>query len=356
MNNRRNKYIDILKSKHLDAILIHGKSNKKYIGALSSSGVYVLVTQNKLCQIMDGRYINAAIEETSGFDNHVYEQGTSYIDCMASILGKNKTIGVEDNLILAKDFINLQSHGFNVILLNNELELARKVKTIQEIDNVKRACQITDEVFKEVLTKIHSGISEREISAWIHFLALRKGASGMAFDTIVTSGFRTCLPHGRPTDKLIEYGDFITLDFGVVYNDYQSDMTRTVCLGKPNAKLEEIYYVVQEAQEKGVQYICSGKMSKEVDAYVRGIISEHGFGAYFTHGLGHGIGLGEGEYPILNRTSTMILEDGMIMSCEPGVYVPGLGGVRIEDDVVIVDGKGKALNQTTKNLIVLEDY
>lgn len=161
-------------------------------------------------------------------------------------------------------------------------------------------------------------------------------------------------PHGRPTDKTFQEHEFITIDFGITYKGYQSDMTRTICIGEPDPKLKEIYDVVLKAQCAGVDFIRSGVSGKEVDSYVRGIIEEHGYGEYFTHGLGHGMGMGDGELPLLNQNSDTILEDGMIMSCEPGIYVPGLGGVRIEDDVVIINGKGVPLNKTTKELIIVE--
>ena len=193
-------------------------------------------------------------------------------------------------------------------------------------------------------------MGENELGALIHYLALKKGASAMAFDPIVASGPRSALPHGRPTQRSFESGDFITIDFGIVLNDYQSDMTRTVALGEASQELKTIYQIVKAAQQAAADFIREGVTGQEVDAVARKIITEAGYGEYFSHGLGHGIGMG-GDVPILNPKSQMVLKENMVMSVEPGIYLPGIGGVRIEDDVMIQNGVGVALNQTTKELV-----
>lgn len=354
MKNRIENIRKILGDKKIDAILIKSKSNKRYIGALTGSGVKVLVTKDNLYQIMDGRYINEAKETTKGFTHVVHDQGRSYLDEVVKIIGDNARLAIEANQVLVKEYLSMQKYGFEIVLLENELEEARKIKDEQEIELVRQACEITDKIFMEAISTIKVGMKEQELSALLQYLAIKNGASGMAFDTIVASGKRGAMPHGRPTDKAFEEHDFITIDFGITYKGYQSDMTRTVCLGEPDPELKKIYDVVLEAQCAGVEFIKAGVTGKEVDAYVRNIIAEHGYGKYFTHGLGHGMGMGDGELPLLNKSSNTMLEEGMIMSCEPGIYIPGVGGVRIEDDVVIMNGKGVPLNKTTKELIVVE--
>ena len=354
MNNRLDNIRHILNEKQVDAILIKSKSNKRYVGALIGSGVKVLVTKDQIYQIMDGRYINEAEENTHGFVNVVHDQGKSYLDEVSSILGNQASLAIEANQILVKEYLSMQSYGFDIVLLENELEQARKIKDADEIALVRKACEITDKIFMEAIATIKVGMKEQELSALLQYLAIKNGASGMAFDTIVASGTRGSMPHGRPTDKAFAEHEFITIDFGITYKGYQSDMTRTVCIGEPNPEVKKLYDIVLQAQCAGVEFIKAGVKGKEVDAYVRNIITEHGYGEYFTHGLGHGMGMGDGELPLLNKTSETILEEGMIMSCEPGVYVPGIGGVRIEDDVLIQNGKGIPLNKTTKELIVLE--
>lgn len=354
MNNRLHNIRHILDEKQVDAILIKSKSNKRYVGALTGSGVNVLITKNKIFQIMDGRYINEAKENTHGFVNIVHEQGKSYLDNVSSIIAEKATLAIEANQVLVKEYLAMQTYGFKIVLLENELEQVRKIKDADEIAIVRKACEITDKIFMEAILTIKVGMKEQELSALLQYLAIKNGASGMAFDTIVASGIRGSMPHGRPTNKVFNEHEFVTIDFGITYKGYQSDMTRTICIGEPDPQVKKIYDVVLQAQCAGVEFIKAGVKGKEVDAYVRNIIDEHGYGEYFTHGLGHGMGMGDGELPLLNKTSEMILEEGMIMSCEPGIYVPNVGGVRIEDDVFIQNGKGVSLNKTTKELIILE--
>lgn len=343
----------ILKEKKLDAILIQSKTNKRYVGALTGSGVQVLVTAHNIYQMMDGRYINEAKETTIGFENIVYDQGSGYYPTIASIIGKG-TLAIEANQTLVKGYLKLQEYGFEIVLLDNELEVVRKNKDEKEIALVKKACEITDKIFMEAIQSVKVGMKEYELSALLQYLAIQNGASAMAFDTIVASGKRGAMPHGRPTDKTFAEHEFITIDFGITYQGYQSDMTRTICIGTPDPKVKEIYDIVWKAQCAGVAFIKAGVTGRDVDTHVRNIIKEAGYDEFFTHGLGHGMGMGDGELPVLNQRSSTILEEGMIMSCEPGIYVPGVGGVRIEDDVVIRNGKGVALNKTTKELICME--
>ncbi|WP_270580095.1 M24 family metallopeptidase [Eubacterium sp. AF05-24] len=351
--NRVNNIRQILNDVNAEAILIKSKTNKRYVGALTGSGVQVLITKTNIYQLMDGRYINEANETTQGFENMVYTQGDGYLPTVKKIIN-GKPLAIESNQILAKEYIKLQESGIPLVLLDNELEIARKNKDEEEIALVQKACDITDQIFMEAISTIHIGMKEYELSAFLQYLALKNGASGMAFDTIVASGQRGAMPHGRPTDKPFAEHEFITIDFGIVYQGYQSDMTRTVCIGTPDPEVKKIYDIVFEAQCAGVEFIKAGIRGKDVDDYVRSIISNHGYGEYFTHGLGHGMGMGDGELPVLNQRSETILEEGMIMSCEPGIYVSGIGGVRIEDDVLIRNGVGVALNHTPKTLIQLE--
>lgn len=354
MNKRIENIRRILDEKKVDGILIKSKSNKRYVGALTGSGVKVLITKDNCYQIMDGRYMNEAKENTTGFINRVHDQGTSYLNEIATILKPNARLAIEANQILVKEYLSMKDYKFDIVLLENELEQARKIKDAQEIALVQKACDITDKIFMEAISTVHIGMREQELSALLQYLAIKNGASGMAFDTIVASGKRGAMPHGRPTDKPFKEHEFITIDFGITYQGYQSDMTRTICIGEPDPQVKKIYDIVLEAQCAGVSFIKAGVTGKEVDAYVRNIIESYGYGEYFTHGLGHGMGMGDGELPVLNQRSETVLEEGMIMSCEPGIYIPDVGGVRIEDDVLIRGGIGVPLNKTTKELIIVE--
>ncbi len=354
MDNRVKKIIDLIEEKGVDALLIKGKNNKRYIGALTGSGVYVLITKEKKYQILDGRYTDEADKKTSGFIKRVVSQG-SYIENIIELLEEMniKNIAIESQTMSIQEYILLDKAGFNINLITNELGKVRAVKSKEEIELIKKACEITDEVFSEVISEIKEGMTELEVSALLQYHALKKGASGMSFEPIVVSGERGAMPHGRPTTKKLKKNEAITIDFGVVYQGYQSDMTRTISIGKPPKIIQEIYDVVLKAQLSAIESIKEGMKASDIDKIARQIIENHGFGDYFNHGLGHGIGLGDGEVPTLNPRSDDILTEGMVMSCEPGIYIPDVGGVRIEDDIVIIDGKGISLNKTSKDFIIL---
>jgi len=333
-----------------DAIIIKNRENKKYFGSLGGSGIYLVVTPSSQVQFFDGRYRQEIEDLTDGFENVEVPQG-SYMPMIFDWLQQRgiKRLAIEPNGLSIQEYHSF-SDAFEVEIWSSQIQALRGIKSNQEIQLIKNACAVTDEIFAELLPEIKVGMQENELGALIHYLSLKKGATTMAFDPIVASGPRSALPHGRPTKRAFEEGDFITIDFGIVLDDYQSDMTRTVTLGESSQELKTIYQVVKKAQQTASDFIREGVTGQEVDAVARTIITEAGYGEYFSHGLGHGIGMG-GDVPILNPRSQMVLKENMVMSVEPGIYLPGIGGVRIEDDVVIQNGIGVALNQTTKELV-----
>ena len=345
---------------NLDGILIKSKTSKKYLDTLTGSGVQILITRDNSYAILDGRYLSEAKERKDELiivENTPAKSNKSHFDVVSEIFKEfnYSKLGIEASSYSISDYEKLKKYEFTVTLVNDEINKARIIKDDFEINILKEACKITDEVFANVLKHIKVGISENEINALIHYYALKAGASKLSFEPVVTSGPRTALPHGRPTDRKVKANEPIMIDFGIEYKNYQSDMTRMVFLGEPCEELNNIYNIVKKAQQVGVDAIKSGILASEVDFIVRDIIENAGYGENYNHGLGHGIGIGDGcEYPFLNQSSQTILKDNMIMSCEPGIYVEGLGGVRIEDDVLISGGRGIPLNQTTKDMIILE--
>ncbi|MGM0165479.1 xaa-Pro aminopeptidase [Enterococcus sp. AZ135] len=335
-----------------DAIIIKNRENKKYFGSLGGSGIYLVVTPSSKIQFFDGRYRQEIKDLTEGFENFEVPQG-SYLPQIVNWLKQQKItdLAIEPNGLSIQEYRKF-SEEFKVTIWSSQLQELRAIKSADEIQLITNACAVTDEIFAELLPEIKAGMQENELGALIHYLSLKKGASAMAFDPIVASGPRSALPHGRPTQRAFELGDFITIDFGIVLDDYQSDMTRTVTLGEPNKELALVYQVVKDAQQAASDFIREGVTGQEVDAVARKIICEAGYGEYFSHGLGHGIGMG-GDGPILNPKSQMVLKENMVMSVEPGIYLPGIGGVRIEDDVVIQNGVGVPLNKTTKELLTV---
>jgi len=215
------------------------------------------------------------------------------------------------------------------------------------------AARIADKAFNRICKLIKPGITERDIALELEFYMKKLGATSTSFTSIVASGERSALPHGTATDKKIKEGEFLTLDFGCVYNGYCSDMTRTVVIGKANERQREIYSVVLEAQEKALKYIKPGVKGCDVDRVARDIIKEKGFGQYFGHGLGHSLGLEIHESPRLSPTSNDILQEGMVVTDEPGIYIPDFGGVRIEDLVLVTATGFEVLSNSPKELIEL---
>ena len=233
------------------------------------------------------------------------------------------------------------------------IEKLRMIKTDDEIRTIRRAAEIADEAFSHILTFIKPGVTELEVSNELEFFMRRLGASESSFDTIVASGKRSALPHGVATGKTIENGDMVTLDFGALYDGYVSDITRTVAVGEPTEELKKIYHIVLEAQMRACSALKPGMTGKEADAVARDYIKDHGYGEAFGHSTGHGIGLEVHEGPGLSFRSDTVLKPGMVVTVEPGIYVPGLGGVRIEDDVLITEDGCELLTSSPKELIIL---
>lgn len=355
MNARVEAVRALLEEHELDALLIKGKTLKRYLGTVTGSGCKVLITREGGYLIMDGRYVNEAQALEHSLTFCVHDQGVSYLVELTRLVEELciRRMGVEASAVLVPEYARLIDLGIEPILLDSELARMRMIKEESEIAAVQRAVDVADEVYAQVIERLHVGMSEYEISALVQYYSIAAGAEAMSFDTIVATGERSALPHGRPTARTVREGEPILIDFGVQIDGYQSDMTRVCFLGEPSSELVGIYDTVLAAHLAGIAAIRAGVAARDVDAAARHVIVEAGYGEYFTHGLGHGIGMG-GDLPLLNASSETTLEDGMIMSCEPGVYLPGVGGVRIEDDVLLRDGRACPLNHTPKKLRVLE--
>src|SRR5680860_899389 len=223
-----------------------------------------------------------------------------------------------------------------------------------EIDTIRQAVRIADDAFADVLKSIEIGQTEEEIGLALDFSMRRAGASGGSFEFIVASGVRSALPHGTASSKKINLGEFLTMDFGAIYQGYCSDITRTVFLGEPGDKHREVYEVILAAQRAGIAAVAPGQTGKEVDAVARKIIEDAGYGDYFGHGLGHPVGLAIHEGPNLNMREERVLEPGMVITVEPGIYIPDWGGVRIEDIVLVTENGCEVLTQAPKEFILFE--
>ncbi|MGP1406292.1 M24 family metallopeptidase, partial [Filifactor alocis] len=230
----------------------------------------------------------------------------------------------------------------------------RAVKDEEEIDNLRQAAAIADKGFLHVLDIVKPGMTEKELALELEFFMRKQGASGLSFTTIVASGIRSSMPHGVASDKVIEKNDMLTLDFGCMYNGYCSDMTRTFVVGTADERQKELYNIVLETQLKVLEAIKPGARCKEIDALSREIIGGYGYGEFYGHGLGHGVGLEIHELPVLNGTSEFVLEENMVVTDEPGIYLPDFGGVRIEDTVLVTKDGYDLISRSTKEFIEIK--
>lgn len=342
-----------LKEYNIDGILINSSTNKFYIGNLFSSSGYVFITKDKQYIIVDFRYFEEVKRKSELFDVVLMDKNRTYYEIINDICRNQniKEIGFEGSEV-SFDSYKSMSNKLNATLKSVDLSTLRKEKDEDEIKHIKKACEIVDATFYHIVDFIKVGMTERQVENEIVRFIKESGGQKESFDTIVASGLRGALPHGKASEKIIEYGDFVTFDFGAKYNNYCSDITRTICMGTTNKELEKIYNIVKKANEECIKVLKSGMTTGEIDKVARDIISSYGYGDNFGHNLGHGVGIMVHEYPALAPESNEVLKEGMIVTIEPGIYVPELGGVRIEDDVLITKGGCMRLTTSTKDLIV----
>lgn len=346
-----------LREQQYDAFFVESETNRFYLSGFSGTSGALCITKENAYFITDFRYIEQAKEEVekNGFQIVNQQQQTIY-DVVKQITVDNhiKTLCVESKYMTLFEKEKLMAENFEIISTVDVVEKMRIVKTTEEVETVQRAVEIIEDTFKYLCTQIKVGMSEKEVAQMALQHVQKLGGSGMSFETIVASGERAALPHGVASDKKIEHGDIVTIDFGAYYNRYVSDMTRTIFIGEiGNEKLKEIYEIVREAKRLAIEAIKPGMKACDVDKIARDYIESHGYGEYFGHGTGHGIGIDIHESPRVSRQDDTILEPGMIITVEPGIYIPKLGGVRIEDDILVTETGKKNLMKLSDELIIL---
>ena len=299
---------------------------------------------DKLCEKM---HDNEAVF-ISSYPNIFYYSGFTSEDAYLLISHSGKYIITDSRYtIQARE----QAKGFEVVEMQNLINKPREIKDECEIKKIAEAEKIGDMAFEYVLGRIKEGVTEREIALDLEFFMKKQGATALSFDTISASGIRSAMPHGIATDKKIENGDFLTLDFGCVFEGYCSDMTRTVVVGKANDKQKEIYNTVLKAQTTAIDAIKAGMKCSEVDGVARKIITAAGYGENFGHSLGHSVGIEIHENPSFSPKNNAVVQNGNVITVEPGIYIDGFGGVRIEDLIVVQNGKAVNLTSSPKELI-----
>jgi Xaa-Pro aminopeptidase len=339
----------------LPAFLVTQTDNVGYLSGFSGSSAALLITPGEAVLVTDGRYTSQAQHESPGFVVRQCEATQSLIDCVAAQVKSMalSTVGIEGAAVTLQQFeaLNKELTGINLKPTSGVVETLRLVKDEAEIERIRAACVIADRGFQFILTQIRPGIAERDLAAELEYFMRKSGSEKEAFETIVASGARSALPHGRASDKPVEVGDFITFDFGARLNGYHSDLTRTVVLGKASERQREVYQTVLDAQQAALAALRPGLTGKEVDGVARDLIAARGYGDRFGHGLGHGLGRQVHDGGGLSQRIDLTLEPGMVMTVEPGVYLEGWGGVRIEDDVVLREGGIEVLTHAPKELI-----
>ncbi|KIL45958.1 M24 family metallopeptidase [Jeotgalibacillus campisalis] len=338
----------------LDGLMITSSYNRKYISNFTGSAGIAVVSQDEAVFITDFRYTEQAANQAKEF-TIVQHSGPIHQEVASQVekLGINR-LGFEQDHVVFGTFKQYEKAiGTALVPVSGMVEKLRLIKTDSEIKILKEAADIADAAFKHILDFIQPGKTELEVSNELEFFMRKAGAQSSSFDIIVASGERSALPHGIASDKVIQNGELVTMDFGALHKGYVSDITRTVAVGQPSDKLREIYQVTLDAQLLAMEKIKPGLTGKEADALARDFISSKGYGEYFGHSLGHGIGLEVHEGPGLSSRSETELLENMVVTVEPGIYIAGLGGVRIEDDTVITKNGNETLTHSTKDLIML---
>ncbi|SDJ12995.1 M24 family metallopeptidase [Natribacillus halophilus] len=345
---------DSFETLNIDGILVNSSTNRRYLTGFTGTAGIVLISKNDARLLTDFRYTKQAEEQVDEFTvKQIEKNNTSEIAKHLQEMGIAK-LGFEEEHLTYAQHKNFQN-TFAAKLVPTKLfvESFRMQKSSQEIKFIKEAVNVTDEAFNHILQVIKIGMTEQEVANELEQYIKTAGFAPSKSSMVVASGARSALPHGIASDKKIENGDMVTMDFGALSQDYCSDMTRTVSVGEPPSQLKEIYSIVHKALAECLNSLKPNLTIKELDHIIREPIEKAGYGEKFGHGAGHGIGLDVHEELFITSNSTKRLLPNMVMTIEPGIYIPGLGGVRIEDDVLITENGCEVLTMSPKNLIVL---
>jgi len=338
---------------NVDALLVLGLVNIRYLSGFTGSDAALILTDCDRSLLCDSRYTLQAGSEASLCTVSEYKAKLEGIAATLAVKGLRRVAFDAEQVSVS--FFNSLSHVLPEIEftpLADQLDQLRSVKSREEIVNIAFSAEIASSAFEELLPQVKSGVSEKELAWKLETLMKRKGADEKAFDFIVASGLRGALPHGRPTDRILRPGEMVTIDFGARCNGYHSDETVTLAIGKPENRLLEAYAVVKEAHDRAVNAVRPGIDCKSLDAIARGYIESCGFGEFFGHGLGHGVGLEIHEKPTISFRSSQVVAEGMVFTIEPGIYIPDLGGIRIEDLVEVTRDGCRVLSNVSKELLI----
>ena len=350
------KYQSLLKTGEADALLLTSVYNRFYAAQYRVAEGVAVVTREGAYYFTDSRYIEAAEKNLKGFTVRMTHPGSSEIERINEVIGEHtiKKLGFEENDMTYGDYLRYNEALHAVLVpMQAKIDAFRATKEPWEIELMRKAQAITDQTFSELCKIIQAGMTEKELEAELLYRLYKHGAEGPSFDPIVVSGPNTSLPHGVPGERKLEFGDFITMDFGCIYGGYCSDMTRTVALGFVSEEMDKVYKTVLKAQLAGIAATKAGVAGRDIDGAARKVIADAGYGDYFGHGYGHSLGILIHEAPNANTRNDQPMPAGAVVSAEPGIYLPGKFGVRIEDVTVITETGCEVLTKSPKNLIIL---
>ena len=339
----------------LDAMLVTSAPGERYAVGFEGEG-WVLVSRDGARYSTDGRYIEAARQQVTVAEIVLTERGQSHLALAREEIRRRglKRVGFESGRVSADELGRWKdSLPCELVAAQGLLDGLRAAKDEEELARMRQAQRITDEAFREILNFIRPGLTEQEVAARLVYELLRRGGRRVSFDPIVAAGANGSMPHAVPGETVIQPGMFVTMDFGCVYVGYCSDMTRTVAVGQPTDEMERVYHTVLEAQRAGIAAARAGVTGSEVDRAARQAIQQAGYGSFFSHSFGHSLGLEIHESPNASPSEQTVFPAGAVISAEPGIYLPGHFGVRIEDVLVLREGGCEDITQAPKNLIVL---
>lgn len=350
-----NKILEIMRQYAVDGLLISDGHNMRYLSGFTGAAGYLFLTEDRKVILTDSRYTIQAENESNAYE--VFEIDSSYEEAINLLIQEEnvETLAFEGQNLSYHDYEELKNN-LNVkrlVSMKDEVSQLRSVKEPWELERIAQAEKIGDYAFDKILGIIKPGMTELEVAALIEYYLKSNGAENLSFDTIVASGVNSAMPHAVPTNKKIQQGDFLTMDFGCVYQGYCSDMTRTVVVGKASVEQKNIYQLVLDAQMAALEFIKAGYTGCEIDNVARKRIYEAGYEGCFGHGLGHSVGLYIHENPRLSPKEQKIIQSNMVVTVEPGIYVEGFGGVRIEDLICVTEAGAVNYTNSPKNLIEL---
>ena len=351
------KYLSVL-DETVDGLLLTSRYSRMYGAEFDIAEGIAIVTKAGCRYFTDSRYIESAQNNITGFEVLEMNRANPYAKLINEAIADFgvHALGFEEDYLTVAELMSFEKKlNAKLVPCNEKIYSHRFVKEQWELDRMRKAQEITDLAFAQMLTKIKVGMSEKQLQAELVYCLLSNGADNLAFDPIVVSGPNTSMPHGVPGDRLVQAGDFITMDFGALYGGYCADMTRTVAVGYATEEMTKVYNTVLEAQTAAIAATKAGMTGKQIDGIARQIIADAGYGPYFGHGYGHCLGMEVHEMPSCSPGGETPMEVNMVSSAEPGIYLPGKFGVRIEDVVIFRDGGCENITKSPKNLIIVDN-